>query len=46
LQRERLGTRGHELGLRLVGPLAGVLVLIGHRIFRAYDLPDEVPAPA
>jgi glycoside/pentoside/hexuronide:cation symporter, GPH family len=39
-------TRGNELGLRLVGPFAGALVLIGHRIFRAYDLPDEVAAPA
>ena len=28
-------TRGHELGLRLVGPFAGVLVLIRlNRIFR------------
>jgi GPH family glycoside/pentoside/hexuronide:cation symporter len=38
-------TRGDELGLRLVGPFAGVLVLVGYLIFRSYDLPDEVDMP-
>ena len=36
-------TRGHTLGVRLVGPLAGVLLLVAYLLFRAYDLPDEVP---
>ena len=35
-------TRSHQLGLRLVGPVAGVLVLAGYLVFRSYDLPDEV----
>jgi GPH family glycoside/pentoside/hexuronide:cation symporter len=38
-------TRGDELGLRLVGPFAGMLVLVGYLIFRGYDLPDEVGVP-
>jgi Na+/melibiose symporter-like transporter len=29
-------------GIRLVGPLAGVLVLAGYALFRSYRLPDEV----
>ena len=29
-------------GIRLVGPVAGVLVLIGWRLFRSYQLPDEI----
>jgi glycoside/pentoside/hexuronide:cation symporter, GPH family len=36
-------TRGHTLGVRLVGPLAGVILLLAYLVFRAYDLPDEVP---
>lgn len=36
-------TRGHTLGVRLVGPLAGVLLVAAYLLFRAYDLPDEVP---
>jgi GPH family glycoside/pentoside/hexuronide:cation symporter len=36
-------TRGHALGVRLVGPLAGLLLLVAYLLFRAYDLPDEVP---
>ncbi len=38
-------TRGDELGLRLVGPVAGMLVLVGYLFFRGYDLPDEVGVP-
>jgi GPH family glycoside/pentoside/hexuronide:cation symporter len=30
------------LGIRLVGPVAGLLVLVGYLVFRLYDLPDEV----
>ena len=34
-------------GIRLVGPVAGVILLVAYVIFRAYDLPDEVgPAAA
>jgi GPH family glycoside/pentoside/hexuronide:cation symporter len=33
----------NSLGIRLVGPVAGVIVLIGYIGFRRYDLPDEVP---
>ncbi|HLX31585.1 MAG TPA: MFS transporter [Gaiellaceae bacterium] len=36
-------TRAHTLGVRLVGPLAGVLLVAAYVLFRAYDLPDEVP---
>jgi glycoside/pentoside/hexuronide:cation symporter, GPH family len=36
-------TQGHTLGVRLVGPLAGLILLAAYLIFRAYDLPDEVP---
>ncbi len=35
-------TRGHSLGIRLVGPVAGLIVLAGYFLFRAYDVPDEV----
>ncbi len=43
-------TTADPLGIRLVGPLAGILVLIGYVCFRAYRLPDEplatsVPEP-
>jgi GPH family glycoside/pentoside/hexuronide:cation symporter len=35
-------TRGHSVGVRLVGPLAGLILLAAYLIFQAYDLPDEV----
>jgi len=35
-------TRGHTLGVRLVGVLAGVVMLAAYLLFRAYDLPDDV----
>ena len=34
----------HPLGIRLVGPVAGALVLLGYLAFRAYRL-DDAPAP-
>jgi len=37
-------TSAHPLGVRLVGPAAGLLVLGGYLVFRRYDLPDEVLA--
>jgi GPH family glycoside/pentoside/hexuronide:cation symporter len=40
-------TAADPLGIRLVGPVAGLLVLVGWWVFRHYQLPDEVaPAPA
>jgi hypothetical protein len=36
-------TRGHTVGVRLVGPLAGLIMVAAYLLFRAYDLPDEVP---
>jgi GPH family glycoside/pentoside/hexuronide:cation symporter len=39
-------TRNAQLGLRLVGPVAGALVFAGWLVFRSYDLPDELPVPA
>jgi len=39
-------TTGNTTGVRLVGPVAAGLVLVGFLIFRRYDLPDEVPQPA
>jgi GPH family glycoside/pentoside/hexuronide:cation symporter len=35
-------TRGHTLGVRLVGILGGALILGAWVIFRRYDVPDEV----
>ena len=35
-------TAEHPLGIRLVGPVAGLLVFVGFWVFRRYDLPDEV----
>jgi Na+/melibiose symporter-like transporter len=35
-------TQGHTLGVRLVGPVAGAIILGGYFMFRSYDLPDEV----
>jgi glycoside/pentoside/hexuronide:cation symporter, GPH family len=32
----------NPLGVRLVGPAAGLVVLAGYLIFRFYDLPDEI----
>jgi GPH family glycoside/pentoside/hexuronide:cation symporter len=37
-------TSGHQVGLRLVGPVAGLLVLVAYLIFRRYELPDDVEA--
>lgn len=37
-------TAAHPLGIRLAGPVAGLLVLLGYLVFRRYDLPDEVLA--
>jgi glycoside/pentoside/hexuronide:cation symporter, GPH family len=34
-------TAHHQLGIRLVGPVAGAILLAGHRWFRAYDLGDD-----
>lgn len=36
------GSADDPLGVRLVGPAAGLIVLIGYLVFRSYDLPDEV----
>ncbi|MER3420529.1 MAG: hypothetical protein C4290_08420 [Chloroflexota bacterium] len=36
------GTAENPLGLRLVGPVAGLSVLIGYLVFRGYKLPDSV----
>ena len=35
-------TRGHTLGVRLAGPIGGVIILVAYVLFRAYDVPDEV----
>jgi Na+/melibiose symporter-like transporter len=35
-------TRGHTLGVRLAGPVAGLIVLAAYLLFRAYEVPDEV----
>jgi Na+/melibiose symporter-like transporter len=35
-------TRGHTLGVRLVGIVGGALILAGYLVFRRYDVPDEV----
>jgi GPH family glycoside/pentoside/hexuronide:cation symporter len=39
-------TTADPLGIRLVGPVAGLFVLVGWLVFRSYDLPDELPEPA
>jgi len=36
-------TRGHTLGVRLVAPLGGLVILAAYVLFRRYDLPDDVP---
>ncbi len=35
-------TANDPLGVRIVGPVAGAVVLIGYLVFRQFDLPDEV----
>ena len=35
-------TRGHTLGVRLVGVVGGLIMLAAYMLFRAYDVPDEV----
>lgn len=35
-------TADDPLGVRLVGPVAALLVLVGYLFFRRYDLPDDV----
>lgn len=35
-------TRGHALGVRLVGPLGGIFIFAAYLLFRTYDLPDQV----
>jgi GPH family glycoside/pentoside/hexuronide:cation symporter len=37
-------TADNPLGIRLVGPVAGLVVLLGYLPFRRYELPDEVLA--
>jgi len=37
-------TAEDPLGIRLVGPVAGLIVLAGYLTFRRYRLPDEIPA--
>jgi Na+/melibiose symporter-like transporter len=37
-------TRAHALGIRLVGPVAGLIVFAGFLMFGRYDAPDEVHA--
>lgn len=37
-------TAANPLGVRLAGPVAGLLILVGYLVFRRYDLPDEVLA--
>jgi GPH family glycoside/pentoside/hexuronide:cation symporter len=36
-------TAADPLGIRLVGPAAGLFVLLGSVLFRFYTLPDEIP---
>jgi GPH family glycoside/pentoside/hexuronide:cation symporter len=36
-------TAEDPLGIRLVGPVAGLFVFVGYLTFRRYRLPDEVP---
>ncbi len=35
-------TPDHTLGVRLVGPVAGLIMFAAYVLFRGYDLPDEV----
>ena len=34
-------TAGDTLGIKLVGPAAGLILLVGYVLFRRYDLPDD-----
>jgi Na+/melibiose symporter-like transporter len=36
-------TRGDALGVRLVGPVGGLIILAAYLLFRGYDVPDDVP---
>lgn len=36
------GTEDNPIGIRLVGPVAGISILAGYLLFRGYTLPDEV----
>jgi hypothetical protein len=36
----------NTLGIRLVGPVAGLILLTGYLLFRRYDLPDDPIAAA
>ena len=35
-------TRANTLGVRLIGPVGGLILLAGYLLFRSYDTPDEV----
>jgi hypothetical protein len=37
-------TAENPLGIRMVGPVAGVMAFIGFRLFRGYKLPSTVNA--
>ncbi len=37
-------TATNPLGVRLVGPVSGLLILVGYLVFRRYDLSDDVLA--
>lgn len=37
-------TRADSFGIRLAGPVAGVIVFSGYLLFRRYNLPDDVSA--
>jgi putative effector of murein hydrolase LrgA (UPF0299 family) len=36
------GTSEDPLGIRLVGPVAGLSILVAYIVFRGYTLPDSV----
>jgi GPH family glycoside/pentoside/hexuronide:cation symporter len=35
-------TRGHSVGVRLIGPVCGLIVLAGYFLFGSYAVPDDV----
>jgi GPH family glycoside/pentoside/hexuronide:cation symporter len=35
-------TRGHTLGVRLIGVVGGLIIFAAYLVFRKYDVPDEV----
>jgi GPH family glycoside/pentoside/hexuronide:cation symporter len=39
-------TADDPLGIRLAGPVAGLIVFAGWLVFRRYELPDQNPGPA